>query len=146
MKRDSSRYDTGKVELTPMASASDTVDRAGFMLKAIARPQWIETRDSALERVARYLGLSRSQARRIVYGEVRSIPAHIWLRINEAYEAECLRAETAADLMEQAAREKRARLESKDAAVLEPAPQIPGMGSELEACADRPAPDPQTND
>lgn len=146
VKRELLSRDAGKSELTRMASASETVDRAGFMLKAIARPRWIETRDAALSKAARALGISRSQARRIVYGEVRSIPAHIWLRINELYEAECLRAEQAADLMELKARERRARLESDDAAVLEPAPQVSGMGSELADGDDRTDQSPEAND
>ena len=63
---------------------------------------------------------------------MKFIKAHVWIRINELYEAEILKAEKAADEMEQRARERRARLEINDAGVLEAAPSAPGMGGELE--------------
>lgn len=120
------------------ATAYEVLDRSQFMAKALSKPaSYDDTRENRGRSIARRIGLSYRQFRRIIDRDVKTIPAHVWIRLNELYEAECLRAEQAADLMEARARERRAKLESDDAAVLEPAPSIPGVGSELEAGDDR---------
>lgn len=88
MKREIPSRDAGIVGLTTeMSTAESTVEEAARMVRVIARPRWIDTRQSALDRAARSLGLSRSQARRIAYGELKSVPAHVMDRIRAAYSA-----------------------------------------------------------
>lgn len=131
-------------------TAYEVLDRSQFMAKALSRPAtYDDTRESRAHRIARRLGISYRQLRRIIDKDVKTIPAHVWIRLNDLYEAECLRAEQAADLIEKEARMRRARLEKDNAAVRELAPQVSGMGGKLEAedaGADEAEPDPCLND
>jgi Asp-tRNA(Asn)/Glu-tRNA(Gln) amidotransferase A subunit family amidase len=110
MKRESSRQETGNLRLTPMSTKAETIDEAARLMRVIARPRWIDTRESALRKAARSIGLSPSQARRIVYRESKSIPAHVMDNIRAAYRALELKAEAFADhqhaLAEAAQRER----------------------------------------
>jgi hypothetical protein len=110
MKRESSRQEAGRSRLTPMSTKAETIDEAARMMRVIARPRWIDTRESALRKAARSIGLSPSQARRIVYRESKSIPAHVMDNIRAAYRALELKAEAFADhqhaLAEAAQRER----------------------------------------
>lgn len=80
-----------------IVTASDTVFQASIRLKEIARPKWDETREHSLERAARRIGLTSSQAERIIRGRVKSVAYHIWLRIEREYMALERRAEVAAN-------------------------------------------------
>lgn len=93
MKREKLRQDSGK----QMASASDTIDEASFKLRAVACPTWADTRASSLARAARALGLTASQARRIIYRECKRIDAHVLDNIRAAYSALEAKAERIAD-------------------------------------------------
>jgi hypothetical protein len=85
MFRDKASRRAGISETANMVSAADTIDEASLKLREVARPMWSDTRASSLGRVARSLGISRSQARRIVYREVKQIPAHVLENIRIAY-------------------------------------------------------------
>lgn len=97
MKRDDFSRSTGKSETKRMVSAIDTVNEASFKLRAIACPSWSDTKESSIARAARTLGLSFSQARRIIYQEVKCIPAHVLENIRSAYIAFEAKTERIAD-------------------------------------------------
>ena len=94
MKTEKLRQNTGK----PMTTASDTIEEANFKLRAVACPTWSQTRAATLARVARSLGLTPSQARRIIYREGKRVDAHVLDNIRAAYARLEARAEQAADL------------------------------------------------
>lgn len=81
-----------------MTTASDTIDEASFKLRAVACPTWSQTRAASLARVACSLGLTPSQARRIIYREGKRVDAHVLDNIRAAYARLEARAEQAADL------------------------------------------------
>lgn len=114
MKRDKSSRRAGKNGLTAMVSAIDTIDEAQFKLRELARPMWSDTRESSLSRVARRVGLTRSQARRIVYRELTRIDAHVLENIRIAYARLEERAERMAEAEEQIQRALRREIEGRD--------------------------------
>lgn len=125
----------GKSELTAMATATDTIEEASLKMRELARPMWADTRSYSLSKVARVLGLSQSQARRIVYRECKRIDAHVLDNIRAAYARLEARAERLADEMEASARARQSRIEGNDAE--KPAESVPVMGRKLETGARR---------
>lgn len=85
MTRENLSRMAGKSELTAMATATDAIDEASLKLRELARPVWTDTRSYSLSKVARVLGLSQSQARRIVYRECKRIDAHVLDNIRAAH-------------------------------------------------------------
>jgi hypothetical protein len=119
MKREKLRQDSGKVELTEMVSASDTIDEAQFKLRELARPPvWSDTRQASLGRVARILGITTSQARRIVYRELTRIDAHVLENIRIHYARLEARAERMADEQANIQRALKREIEGRDDAAL----------------------------
>lgn len=158
MKRESPRQKAGTDWLTTdMSTAESTIDEAARMVRVIARPRWTDTRQSALDRAARSLGLTRSQARRIAYRERKSIPAHVMDRIRAAYGALEVRAESFAahqQMLAEANQRERARGHEPDYEDdcgdmrLDREPAACGGEAVLEHSDTHPAPagDPRTND
>lgn len=94
MKRKFPSRMAGEDRVNGMSTAYETVDIASFRMKTIARPLgWGETREGALRRAARDVGLTYRQARRIIDKDVKAIAAHVWLRIEARFEALERRAE-----------------------------------------------------
>lgn len=108
-RRKSPRISGKQVE--PMSlTDSELVSIASMRIRALASPvSWAESRQQALARIGRRIGLTARQARRIVDEEVISIGARVWLALESEWLAEQSRMEAAADLMQERARAARAR-------------------------------------
>jgi len=116
-----------------MTSATDTVHEAQFKLRELARPMCSDTREASLHRVARVVGLSISQAQRIVYAKCKRIDAHVLDNIRANYAALEAKAERMADDMEAIARSKLQKIEADNAVDIEPDENVSGVGRKLAA-------------
>lgn len=114
MRREKPSRVLPKRESPEMVSAADTVGEAQFKLRELARPMWSGTREASLTNVARNLGLTPTQAKRIAYRELKRIDAHVLENIRIAYARLEARAERMADAEEQIQRALRREIEGRD--------------------------------
>jgi len=85
--RSSSSREAGKSKKGfGMSTAETTVEIAQGWFRALAgKPKWGEPVEHGIQRAARRVGLSRSQGKRLWYGDLASIPAHLFINLQERY-------------------------------------------------------------
>jgi len=73
-----------------MSTAEATVEQASGWFRALAGKRgWGEPVHRGIERASRRAGVSRSQGKRLWYGDLASVPAHIFIGLQERYAEFC---------------------------------------------------------
>lgn len=73
-----------------MSTAEATINEAQNMFRALAGGRnWNDSVQRGIDRASRIAGVSRSQGKRLWYGDLASVPAHVYLQIKDKYLAFC---------------------------------------------------------
>jgi len=73
-----------------MNTAQATAQQAQGWFRALAGPRaWGDSVERGIERAARRAGLSPSQGKRLWYGDLASVPAHVFISLQERYVELC---------------------------------------------------------
>ncbi|WOF74163.1 hypothetical protein QMT40_001810 [Parvibaculaceae bacterium PLY_AMNH_Bact1] len=85
-----------------MSTAEATVNDCSTMFRALAGGRnWNDSVQRGIDRASRLVGVSRSQGKRLWYGDLSSVPAHVYLQVQQKYEALCEAEERKANIQRQ---------------------------------------------